>query len=100
MSSDPESNHDEFLDDVELWETKQLGADPQFARRVSPEKAQEIDDSLGLQAISIRLQKELVEQIKELAKQDGIGYQPYIRQVLTRHIRESNATAREKKTTA
>ncbi|HMX46144.1 MAG TPA: CopG family antitoxin [Candidatus Obscuribacter sp.] len=89
MSSKPEPNYDEYLEDVELWETKQLGADPKYARPVSREKCKEIDDSLGLQAISIRLQKELVEQIKELAKRDGIGYQPYIRQLLTRHVREA-----------
>lgn len=100
MSKKLEPDHEEYLDDVELWETKQLGADPKYARRVSREKAQEIDDSLGLQAISIRLQKELVEQIKELARQDGIGYQPYIRQLLTRHVRESSAIVKQKKARA
>jgi predicted DNA binding CopG/RHH family protein len=87
----PEPDHAQYLEDVELWETKQLGADPKYARRVSREKEQEIDDSLGLQAISIRLQKELVDQIKELARQDGIGYQPYIRQLLTRHVMASRS---------
>ena len=78
-------------DDRDLWESKQLGASPEHARRVSSEKSKEIDDALGLQAISIRLQKELVEQLKELARRDGIGYQPYIRQLLTRHAREAFA---------
>jgi hypothetical protein len=78
----------ELLADTHLWESKQLGATPEYARRVSAETEKEIDDALGLQAISIRLQKELVEQLKELAKRDGIGYQPYIRQLLTRHVRE------------
>ncbi len=96
MSKKPQPDHDQYLEDVELWETKQLGADPKHARRVSPEKSQEIDESLGLQAISIRLQRELVEQIKELARQDGIGYQPYIRQLLTRHVREKADIVKQK----
>ncbi len=89
MSMKPNRPEIEAEDDTELWESKQLGASAEHARRVSPEKSKEIDDALGLQAISIRLQKELVEQLKELARQDGIGYQPYIRQLLTRHAREA-----------
>ena len=78
-------------DDAELWESKKLGAAAQHARRVSSTKSKAVDDALGLQAISIRLQKELVEQLKELALRDGIGYQPYIRQLLTRHVREASS---------
>ena len=89
MSTKPDRQEIEAADDAELWESKQLGASLEHARRVSPEKSKEIDDALGLQAISIRLQKELVEQLKELARCDGIGYQPYIRQLLTRHVREA-----------
>lgn len=89
MSTKPDRPEIEADDDTELWESKELGASPEHARRVSPEKSKEIDDALGLQAISIRLQKELVEQLKELARRDGIGYQPYIRQLLTRHVREA-----------
>lgn len=89
MSTKPDRPEIDTDDDAELWESKQLGASAEHARRVSPEKGKEIDDALGLQAISIRLQKELVEQLKELARRDGIGYQPYIRQVLTRHAREA-----------
>ena len=91
MSTKPDRPDIDPDNDTELWESKQLGASPQHARRVSPEKSKEIDDALGLQAISIRLQKELVEQLKELARRDGIGYQPYIRQLLTRHAREALA---------
>lgn len=45
-----------------------------------------IDDALGLQPISIRLQKDLLDNLKELAKLNGLGYQPLIRQVLTRWV--------------
>lgn len=45
-----------------------------------------IDDALDLQPISIRLQKDLLENLKALAKLNGLGYQPLIRQVLTRWV--------------
>lgn len=88
-------NYDEYLDDVELWETKKLGADPKYARRVSAEEDKALDDSLGLQAISIRLQKDLLEQLKNLAKTEGLGYQPFIRQILTRYAREASRTRKK-----
>ena len=45
-----------------------------------------IDDALDLQPISIRLQRDLLENLKALAKLNGLGYQPLIRQVLTRWV--------------
>lgn len=45
-----------------------------------------IDDALGLQPISIRLQKDLLDNLKALAKLNGLGYQPLIRQILTRWV--------------
>jgi hypothetical protein len=91
MGDQPEPDYDEYLHDVELWETRQLGADPKYARRISPEQEKELDDALGLELISVRLNKELVAQIKALAKKSGIGHQPYIRQLLTRHVSDSLA---------
>lgn len=70
------------------WETRELGADEQFVRKASPEVEKALDASLGLQVISIRLQKALIHDLKELARESGIGYQPYVRQLLTRHVRD------------
>ncbi len=89
MKNKPASNYDKYLDDVELWETRQLGADPKYVRRVSRKKSKEIDAALGLQAISVRLQKELVEQLKTIAKEEGLGYQPLIRHILTRYVKKA-----------
>jgi hypothetical protein len=75
-------------DDTDLWENRQLGASEKHARRVSPDRERAVDDALGLQPITIRLQKELVDELKELAKSEGIGYQPYVRQILTRFVRD------------
>jgi hypothetical protein len=56
---------------------------------LSDEEEKEIDEGLGLQMISLRLSKTLIEQFKELAKLDRIGYQPLIRQVLTEYARHN-----------
>lgn len=71
-------------DTVEAWESGALGNDERYVRKVSPETQKEIDDTLGLQAISIRLPKELIEQFKLIAKIHGMGYQPLMREALKR----------------
>ncbi len=58
---------------------------------MSPEKTREIQEALGLQPVTVRLQKELVEQLKVLAKKEGLGYQPLIRHILTRYVREETS---------
>lgn len=45
-----------------------------------------LDDALDLQPISIRLQRDLIDNLKALARLNGLGYQPLIRQVLTRWV--------------
>ena len=71
----------------EAWDNRELGATESFVRRASPEHEKSLDDKLDLQIISIRLQKSLIEDLKDLAGEDGLGYQPYIRQILTHHVR-------------
>ena len=39
---------------------------------------------------------ELVAKLKTLAKEEGLGYQTYIRQVLTRHVREASISVSKK----
>ena len=88
MSKKPGSKRDKHLDDVELWESKQLGASAEHAKLASAADDKALDDDLGLAPISLRLQKEVVAKLKVLAKQEGLGYQTYIRQILTRHVRD------------
>ena len=71
----------------EAWDNRELGATESFVRKASPEHEKSLDDKLNLQIISIRLQKSLIEDLKDLAGDDGLGYQPYIRQILTQHVR-------------
>ncbi|MFH4543428.1 BrnA antitoxin family protein [Vibrio alginolyticus] len=68
---------------IEAWENGQLGRDEQFVEKVTIEPSL-VDDSLELQMISIRLQKGLLDDLKNIAKIRGIGYQPLIKQVLKR----------------
>jgi antitoxin component of RelBE/YafQ-DinJ toxin-antitoxin module len=69
---------------VENWESGALGQDPAHAKRAPRELEQAMDDAQGLQAISIRLTKELLEEYKFIAKQHGMGYQPLMRMALKR----------------
>lgn len=53
----------------------------------SPELERAVDDALGLQAISIRLPKDMIDRYKALAQERGIGYQPLMRQVLAAGVK-------------
>lgn len=79
-------HHHKSIKGEDAWERRELGADMAHTRKVSPAREKAVDETLGLQMISIRLQKELVEELKHLARESGIGYQPYIRQLLTQHV--------------
>lgn len=78
-----------FDEDAERWDNKELGASAKHARPASEEQQQALDDATGLQLISIRMPKVLIEQVKQLARLEGIGYQPYVRKVMTQHVREN-----------
>lgn len=78
------STKEKILGTDEAWESGQLGADEKHARLVDPETAGQIDDALGLQMISIRLDKSLIESFKMLGSFHGVGYQPLMRDALKR----------------
>lgn len=68
----------------QAWENRELGADEQYVRVSTEGDGQSIDEAAGLQPISIRLQKSLIDDLKMIAEMNGIGYQPLVRQVLKR----------------
>jgi hypothetical protein len=68
----------------EAWETGLLGRDEAFVGVADEALDAVIDHSLELQPISIRLQKSLIEDLKAIAKLNGLRYQTLVRQVLTR----------------
>ncbi|MEW8276536.1 MAG: hypothetical protein AB2556_14015 [Candidatus Thiodiazotropha sp.] len=70
---------------VEAWESGELGRDEKYVQVYQPEDSA-IDDALELQMISIRLQKGLIEDLKQIAQLNGLNYQPLIRQILQRFV--------------
>lgn len=71
---------------AEAWEDGRLGMNPARAVAAGKDVEKAMDEALGLQPISIRLQKDLLEELKMIARLNGLGYQPLIRQVLTRFV--------------
>ena len=70
----------------ETWDARELGASEEYVQVASGIDESTIDAALELHPISIRLQKSLVEDLKHVAKIHGLGYQPLMRQVLTRFV--------------
>ncbi|WP_328188008.1 hypothetical protein [Marinobacter sp. OP 3.4] len=68
----------------EAWEDGSLGRAEEYVRVAGSVDEQALNEAAGLQPISIRLQKSLIEDFKMIAEINGIGYQPLIRQVLKR----------------
>jgi predicted DNA binding CopG/RHH family protein len=71
-------------DNADMWDNRDLGASEEHAEAISPSLAAEFDDMMELQAISIRLQKSLLSNLKTIAAHHQIGYQPMVRDLLTR----------------
>jgi predicted DNA-binding protein len=69
---------------ADAWESGTLGKSDAHVRKTSTELENQIDDSLGLQAISIRLPKATIEAYKNLAEMHGVGYQPLMREAICR----------------
>ena len=69
------------------WETGELGNDERYVRRAGAAEEARIETALGLRMISIRLPELLIEQLKLIAVHRGIGYQPMMRDVLSRFAR-------------
>jgi predicted DNA binding CopG/RHH family protein len=94
MKNTESKNHEEKVMSIEseensgqAWETGELGRDAKSVRISPVESENAVEETLELQMISIRLQKQLIEQLKFLANYHGIGYQPLIRDVLAQWSR-------------
>jgi uncharacterized protein (DUF4415 family) len=79
----------EFVDDSDRWESRELGADENSVSVSDRGTEARVDEGLGLQMVSMRLPKDAVEQFKILAKEQGLGYQPFIRQILMNYLRDN-----------
>jgi hypothetical protein len=70
------------------WEAGLLGASAAHIAPASAEMDAAIDSALGMQAISIRLPKQLVDAYRLISAHHGIGYQPLMRDILQRWVKE------------
>ena len=81
---------EQYTDVAKEWEPEAksgLGQEEQYVKKASSAYEESLDGALGLQMISIRLQKSLIDDLKVIANANGIGYQPLIRDVLSRFAR-------------
>lgn len=69
------------------WESGELGRSEEHVSVADTEVCESVDDALGLQLVSIRLQRELIAKLKFIAKYRGVAYQPLIRDLLNRFAR-------------
>ncbi len=76
-----------LVDDSERWNSRELGANENFVRVSAQGTEARVDKGLGLQMVSMRLPTDVVEQLKSVAKAQGLGYQPFIRQILMNFLR-------------
>lgn len=73
-------------DTNEAWESRELGADEAHVEVADQVQEDALNASLELQSISIRLPKQLIEHYKLIAHFHGVGYQPLMRDVMTRFV--------------
>lgn len=77
---------DKFVAGADEWDARKLGRDEASVKRARKSHEVALDDALGLQMISVRLQKQLIQDLKFIATAHGIGYQPLIRDILSRFV--------------
>ena len=71
---------------ADSWESGEFGRDIKYAKAVDKKIGIQIDEALGLQMISIRLEKDLIESYKLLGTKYDMGYQPLMREALKRFV--------------
>ncbi|UZV74208.1 CopG family antitoxin [Pasteurella multocida] len=75
----------EIYKNIDLWESDELGYSKETAR-ISNFSVEDLQKSIQLQSISLRIQKDVLEDLKYIAKSYGIGYQPLMKQILKRFV--------------
>ena len=84
--------------EIEKWDSQEYGADEEYVERAVLDK-QYLDLINGsdkerpsgkMQLISIRLPEPLIQDLKEIGKKEGLGYQTLIREVMKRFVAAEN----------
>lgn len=90
MSADIKDRHEA------AWDAGELGLSEAHAQAAPADLDAAVDKALAMQLISIRLPQKLIDDLKLIAANEGLGYQPMIRRVLQRFASaEFRAMARE-----
>lgn len=76
------NNHDNECS----WESGAFGLSEGHAQPADARLEKDVDDALELQMISIRLPRQLINDLKLIAPREGLGYQPLVRRVLQRFV--------------
>lgn len=69
------------------WENGELGRSDEYVAVAPESESNELDSSLAMKLVSIRLPIPLIETLKAIASHHGIAYQPMIRDLLIRFAR-------------
>jgi len=77
--------NDKIESTSEAWESGELGREDEFVEKADLSET-DYNEALGLQMISIRLQKTLIEHLKSFAKIHKLGYQPLMKIILQRWV--------------
>lgn len=75
-----ELNHDI----TEQWESGKLGTNRATVRVAGPEIEEMFDRTTAMKLVTIRLPIPLIDALKVIAEYHGVGYQPMVRDLLTR----------------
>ena len=70
----------------QAWDERVLGAEENYVAVADASHELALEDALQLQAVSIRLPRELIKQYKLIGLFHGKGYQPLMRDVLARFV--------------
>ena len=90
-NSKKRNKENELLAEAQDWEAGKRGGHSIVATK---DEESALDDAMELQMISIRLPQSVVDRLKAMAKKEGIGYQPYTRQLLMHHTQGDGETGK------
>ena len=68
--------------DQQKWESGELGRDIEYSK-----VSQELSSHDRPMPTSIRLPKNLIDELKLLAQEEGLPYQTYLKMVLIKHVK-------------
>lgn len=96
--SNEQTKVQKYFSDIEKWESRELGGSEEFSRASSMSKqlkealngGSDADANSSMQLISMRLPTALIDDLKKIGKEEGLGYQTLAREVLTRFVEAEN----------